>query len=110
MSLLLPCQRCLGIFRPIYGAYSANLYYRLEPAAENPLIPHLLAEPDAEYGIDHEFMTEATLRMQEDDSIREVLVNAVEDLSVQLAEKSMNDDYKPYISVSQTLNISLNSV
>ena len=45
-------------------------------------------------------MAEATSRMQEDDSIREILVNAVEDLSVQLAEKSMNDDYKPYISVS----------
>ena len=45
-------------------------------------------------------MTEAISRFLEDDSVKDVLVGAMEDLSQHLAKKTMNDDYKPYVNVS----------
>ena len=66
----------------------------------NPLTPHLLLEPEDDRGVCHEFLNEAISRFEDDDSVRTALVGAVEDLSRQLAKLNMNDNYKPYISVS----------
>lgn len=75
--------------------------FGLEEHMGNPLPKHLLEVPESELGIDHEFMTEAVSRFEDDDSIRSALVEAMEQLSKDLARKSMNDDYKPYILVSE---------
>ena len=56
-------------------------------------------DPEEDYGIDYDFLTEALSRFSEDDTVQGALVGAVEDLSRQLAKMSMNDDYKPYIAV-----------
>ncbi|KAL8881645.1 MAG: hypothetical protein Q9198_001190, partial [Flavoplaca austrocitrina] len=63
----------------------------------SPLLSHLLVDPDDERGICHDFLTEAVTRFAEDDTIEPALVAAVEDLSRQLARKTMNDDYKSYV-------------
>ncbi|KAF2002701.1 hypothetical protein P154DRAFT_488181 [Amniculicola lignicola CBS 123094] len=63
----------------------------------NSLADHLLVDPDNDRGICHDFMSEAVSRFNEDESIKEVMVGAVEELSRRLAKMSMNDDYKPYI-------------
>lgn len=63
----------------------------------NPLAKHLLEDPDTDRGIDVDFLSEATARFEEDESIRDALVGAVEQLSQELAKMSMNDAYKPYI-------------
>ena len=63
----------------------------------NPLAPHLLVDPENDTGICHDFLMEAISRMPEDDSIKDALVGAMEQLSHDLSQKSMNDDYKPYI-------------
>ena len=68
-----------------------------EPSTTNPLVPHLIQEPDSERGVCHDFLQEAVTRFEEDDSIRTALVDAIEQLSRDLATKSMNDNYKPYI-------------
>lgn len=65
----------------------------------NPLPKHLLEAADSEQGIDHEFFVEAVSRFDEDSSIKEALVEAMEQLGKDLARKTMNDDYKPYVLV-----------
>ena len=66
----------------------------------NPLVPHMLVDPEDDRGICHEFFTEAVSRFQEDDMAQKALVGAVEDLSRQLATMTMNENYKPYVLVS----------
>lgn len=78
--------------------------FGLEPPSVNPLTPHLLVEdPEDERYIDHEFLTEAISRFPEDDTVQDALVGAVEDLSRQLATKTMNSDYKPYVMALRNL-------
>ncbi|KAL8666128.1 MAG: hypothetical protein Q9202_001635 [Teloschistes flavicans] len=68
-----------------------------DPPDTSPLLPHLLVDSEDDRGICHDFMTEAISRFPEDDTIEPALVSAVEDLSRQLAKKTMNDDYKAYV-------------
>ncbi|KAF2709186.1 ubiquitin conjugation factor E4 [Pleomassaria siparia CBS 279.74] len=68
-----------------------------EVSQGNPLVEHLLLEPENDRGLCHEFLTEAVSRFNEDESVKEVLVGAMEQLSRRLAKMSMNDDFKPYI-------------
>ena len=68
-----------------------------ESTVENPLARCLLADPESDGGICTDFLTEATSRFEEDDSIKDALVGAVEQLSQDLARLTMNDNYKPYV-------------
>ncbi len=70
-----------------------------EAPVENALADRLLLGPDDERGICYDFLTEATQRMAEDDTIKEALVSAMEDLSRRLAKQSMNGDYRPYMLI-----------
>lgn len=65
-----------------------------------PLSHHLLVDPENDRGICHDFLSEAVTRFGEDDSIKVALVEAMEQLSRELAKMSMNDNYKPYVMVS----------
>lgn len=65
--------------------------------ASNPLVEHLLADPDNDRGICSDFLTEASSRFEEDDSIKEAIVGAAEELSRQLSEKNMLGDYQNYV-------------
>lgn len=65
--------------------------------AENILTRHLLVDPDSDTGLCHDFLTEAMSRFEEDESIKDALIGAAEQLSTNLSKLSMNDNYKPYI-------------
>lgn len=78
------------------------LEIRLEPSESNPLTPHLLVDPEDDRGLCHEFLSEAVSRFPEDETVKEALVGAIEELSRQLSKLTMNDDYKPYVLVSRT--------
>ncbi|KAF1814506.1 hypothetical protein P152DRAFT_432509 [Eremomyces bilateralis CBS 781.70] len=69
----------------------------------SPLIEHLLVDPECDSGICHDFLTEASLRFKEDDSIKDALLAAVEQLSEKLKKLSMNDNYKPYMLAIRNL-------
>jgi ubiquitin conjugation factor E4 B len=73
-----------------------------EPSPENLLAEHLLVDSGTDRGICHDFLSEAVSRFEEDESVKEALVGAMETLSQQLSKVSMNDDYKPYILASLT--------
>ena len=58
-----------------------------------------MLDPEDDRGICHEFLTEAVRRFGDDDSIRDALAGAVEEIGRQLAEMNMKDNYTPYVSV-----------
>lgn len=59
----------------------------------------MVDDPEDERYVDPDFLTEAVERFSEDDTVRDALVGAAEDLSRKLAVMNMNSDYKPYILV-----------
>jgi ubiquitin conjugation factor E4 B len=46
-------------------------------------------------------MSEAVLRFDEDESVKQMFTQGVAGLSSQLSSMTMNDDYKKYVFVSQ---------
>ena len=74
-----------------------------QEVTSNPLVDHLLADPDADTGICTDFLTEASSRFEEDESIKEAIVGAAEQLSQQLSTKSMLDDYQFYLRALRNL-------
>lgn len=60
-------------------------------------LPHLLVDLDAETALDFEWLQEAVSRLGDDDELKEKLVEAVEQMSQEVAQKSMNDSYQPYV-------------
>jgi ubiquitin conjugation factor E4 B len=66
----------------------------------SPLAEYLLADPDSDRGLCHDFISEAVSRFEDPENgaeIKNALVLAMEQLSGQLSNLSMNDDYKPYM-------------
>ncbi|KAF7672341.1 ubiquitin conjugation factor e4 [Alternaria burnsii] len=82
----------------IFAATMPDMFGEEAPA-ENALADRLLLGPDDERGICYEFLTEASQRIGEDDTIREALVGAMEDVSRRLSIVSMNGDYKPHMLI-----------
>ncbi|KAI9717694.1 MAG: hypothetical protein M1828_007097 [Chrysothrix sp. TS-e1954] len=88
-----------------YAMFSVTLpdMFGREAETPSPLAKHLLQEPESERGICHDFLTEAVSRFSDDDSIKEAFVQAMEQLSAQMASKNMTSDYKPYIMALRNL-------
>lgn len=63
------------------------------------MTPYLLFEPGEDKGICLEFLQEAVSRFEDDDTVMPMLTKAVDGLSLQLSNMTMNDNYKPYINV-----------
>ncbi|KAI9806193.1 MAG: hypothetical protein M1825_006308 [Sarcosagium campestre] len=71
-----------------------------EPVESNLLAAHLLIHPDDERGLCQDFLAEAVSRFSEFESLKDMLVEAILDLSRRLWPLSMNDDFKPYVNAS----------
>lgn len=63
----------------------------------NPLVDHLLGDPECDTGICTDFLRESSSRFEEDESIKEAIVGAAKELSRQLAEKNMLGNYTTYV-------------
>jgi hypothetical protein len=118
-SLLL-CLICLGklllIFHVVFGSSfldnSSRLTYsclrsRIDAPAQSQLKPHLLVDPEDDQGIDFDFLSETVKRFEEDESLKPAFIAAVEEMSRDLSNKTINDDYKPYLTVCDKLLVSL---
>lgn len=68
--------------------------------ATSILTQHLLVDPESDRGICHDFLTEAVARFEDDESVKDTMVQAVEHMSLNLSAMTMNDDYRPYVTVS----------
>jgi ubiquitin conjugation factor E4 B len=86
----------------VFAATMPDMFGEEAPAT-NALADHLLLGPDHDRGVCHDFLLEASLRLAEDDTVKEALVGAMEDLSRRLAKVSMNGDYQPYMIVLRHL-------
>lgn len=75
----------------------------LDSRESNPqhdtLVPYLLRDHDNDNGICLDFLQEAVSRISEDESITEVLVKGMVEISTQLSKLTMNDDYKSHVNV-----------
>lgn len=84
----------------IFAVTMAEMFGRDNPKS-SPLVPHLIVDSEDDQGLCPEFLQEITSRFAEDEAAQEAMVSAVEELSQDLAKMSMNDNYKPYLMVSQ---------
>ena len=66
--------------------------------AGNPLVEHMLSDPESDSGICYDFLNEASSRLDEDESIKEAMVAAIEQLSTQLSTKSMLGEERVYVN------------
>ncbi|KAK3673750.1 Ubiquitin conjugation factor E4 [Recurvomyces mirabilis] len=69
----------------------------------NPLVDHLLQEPESDFGICTDFLTEAKNRMEEEDGMKEALIGAAEELSRQLASLDLNGNYRNHVVALRNL-------
>ena len=58
-------------------------------------------DPEDDKGVDFEFIGEAVKRFDEDESLKPAFITAVEEMSQELAAMTINDDYKPYMTVRE---------
>ncbi|KZM20704.1 ubiquitin-ubiquitin ligase [Ascochyta rabiei] len=88
-----------------YAIFAATMpdMFGEEAPLENALTDRLLLGPEDDRGICFDFLQEACTRAEDDDTAKEALVAAVEDLSRRLARTSMNSDYKPYMLALRSL-------
>lgn len=49
--------------------------------------------------MDLEFLAEVVKLFEEQDDLKPAIITTVEQISQELSEKTMNDDYKPYVTV-----------
>ena len=81
----------------IFAATIPDMFGEDVTLLRNPLAEYLLVDPETDRGLCHEFLSEAVSRFDEDESVKEVLVGAMEEISKRLGKMSMNDDFKPYV-------------
>lgn len=82
-----------------YSIFAATIpdMFGEEESPTNPLVNHLLVDPENDQGICHEYLGEAISRFEEDESVKELLIGAMEELSRTLSTMTMNDNYRPYM-------------
>ncbi|OKL59184.1 hypothetical protein UA08_05659 [Talaromyces atroroseus] len=73
------------------------------PTTRSPLILHLLLDAEDDRGIDIDFLSEVVKQFEEQDDLKSTIITTVEQMSQELAMKSMNDDYKPYVTALRNL-------
>ena len=88
-----------------YAIFAATMpdMFNEEAPLQNALTDRLLLGPEDDRGICFDFLQEACNRAEDDDTAKEALVSAVEDMSRRLAMASLNSDYKPYMLALRSL-------
>lgn len=74
-----------------------------DAAASNGLADHFLAAPESDIGICPDFLTQASILIEDDDSIKDAMIGAVEQLSSQLADLDMLKGYEPYVTALRNI-------
>jgi ubiquitin conjugation factor E4 B len=72
-------------------------------AVTNALVDHLLADPESDLGICTDFLTQVSALLEDDDSIKEAIVNAAEELSRRLSQLDMLADYTIYVRAMRNI-------
>ncbi|OAX85301.1 hypothetical protein ACJ72_00331 [Emergomyces africanus] len=88
-----------------YCIFAATMpeMFGLDTPVSSTLKPHLLQDPEDDVGLCHDFITEAIKRSDEDETILPAFVSAVEEMSRDLSNLTLNMDYKPYVMALRNL-------
>ncbi|KGQ00890.1 hypothetical protein PAAG_12433 [Paracoccidioides lutzii Pb01] len=88
-----------------YCIFAATMpeMFGLDSAPTSLLKTHLLQDPEDDLGICHDFITEAIKRSTEDETVLPAFVGAVEEMSGELANLTLDLDYKPYVMALRNL-------
>ncbi|CAN8104210.1 unnamed protein product [Discula destructiva] len=82
----------------LFAVTLPDLFGREARPDHDTLVPYLLHDMEHESGLCLEFLQEAVSRFAEDESLPEVFVKAMLEISSRLSKLTMNDDYKPYVN------------
>lgn len=89
----------VGVIWP-RGSADTDYVCSREADSVESLVPYVLRGVFDENGLDLEFYKEAIKRFDDDEAIPALFTDVMVKISTQLATKSMEDDYKPYVNVS----------
>ncbi|TQS39346.1 hypothetical protein Golomagni_00131 [Golovinomyces magnicellulatus] len=87
----------------IFAIDVPDLFGRTPNPAYDSLAQNLILDSSVEESADHFFIMKIASRIEEDESVKPILVRAAIDLSQQLSEITMNDNYKRYINALSIL-------
>ncbi|KUI73598.1 Ubiquitin conjugation factor E4 [Cytospora mali] len=82
----------------IFAVTLPDLFSREPNPQHDTLVPYLLRDIDHDNGICLDFLQEAVSRISEDESVIDILVKAMIEISTQLSKLTMNDDYKSHVN------------
>lgn len=82
----------------IFAVTLPDLFSREPNPQHDTLVPYLLRDIDHDNGICLDFLQEAVSRIAEDESILEIFVKAMVEISTQLSKLTMNDGYKSHVN------------
>lgn len=95
--------RRLSMSYAIFAVTMPEMFNETAPVS-NALVDHLLAQdPEGDHGICTDFLTEAAARFDEDESIKDAIVAATEELSRRLGQQSMLYDYQNSVTAMRSL-------
>jgi ubiquitin conjugation factor E4 B len=74
-----------------------------DAAVTNPLVDHLLADPESDVGICTDFLTQVSAQLDENEDIKVAIVSAAEELSRRLSQLDMLADYTIYVRAMRNI-------
>jgi ubiquitin conjugation factor E4 B len=72
--------------------------FELPTPKRSPLLDHFLTDMENDFGLCPDFLAEISNQLNDDDSVKDAFLEAIRQLSADLATKNLNDAYKPYLS------------
>ncbi|KKZ66087.1 ubiquitin conjugation factor E4 B [[Emmonsia] crescens] len=102
MEYLLPCWKRVTRLYKGFRKHNAD-DRKIDAPPSSTLKPHLLQDPEDDLGLCHDFITEAIKRADEDETVLPAFVGAVEEMSRDLSDLTLNMNYKPYVMALRNL-------
>lgn len=93
---LIICYCILAIDEP-------DLFGRSPNPVRDSLVHYMILDPSLEESADFSFIAKLATDFDENESVKSILINAAIDLSRQLSNLTMNDNFKPYINALKIL-------
>ncbi|CZT06288.1 probable ubiquitin fusion degradation protein 2 [Rhynchosporium graminicola] len=87
----------------IFAVDMPELFGRSPNPSTDSLTPYLLFEGGEEMGVCPDFLTELVSRLEEDETVKTMIIKAVSGISLALSNMTMNDNYKPHVEALKAL-------
>lgn len=102
LAILKEAER-LCICYCIFAIDEPDLFGRSPNPVRDSLTHYMILDPSMEESADFSFIVKFTAEFDENESVKLILINTAIDLSRQLSNLTMNDNFKPYINALKIL-------